>query len=125
MNFFVCSYCDGSGWVPVYSNRSIHRIRKGQEWNHVRTFAACTCEPGERHLAHFEKQGHRPATYDPKRFCLDVSAGWKRNLNLAPADGRKEMKRQHEKHVRDWLASRGTEFVGTFSMDEWGANHGG
>ena len=109
----------------MYSNRNIHKIRLGQEWNHVRTFAACTCAPAERHLEHFEKQGHRPAPYDPKRFCEDVSAGWKWNPNLAPADAREEIKRRHEKHVRDWLAARGTELVGTFSMDEWGANHGG
>jgi len=125
VNFIVCSFCDGRGWVPVYSHRIVERIRAGRDWNHCRTMAVCSCELGERHLEHFEKAGRRPAAYTPERFCRDESLEWAWLANLNPEDARAEIKRRHEKHVRDWLAGRGTELVGTFSLDEWGANHGG
>ena len=114
MTFDGCPHCDGRGWVPVYSNKMIDAVRRGESWNYTRTVAMCSCGAGRAHAEKFTKGPTTLHPYEPHGFCRDVSHTWDSH-EIA----------DHEAHIREWLAGRGTELLGTFSMDEWGMNHGG
>ena len=123
MTFDGCPHCDGRGWVSVYSKKIIDAVRRGEAWKYTRSVAMCSCVDGRAHAEKFTKGPTTLHPYEPGGFCRDVSHTWDWPLN-AP-NPREQRRADHEAHIREWLAGRGTELIGTFSMDEWGVNHGG
>lgn len=116
MDFNTCDLCHGTGAVLVYSQKIVKAIRDAKPWNYTRSTVVCSCQSSSRLGSRTREE--RP-TYSAEQFCIDESAGWDWPGSL------EQRKMDHERCVRDWLMARGTEVVGTFSLDEWGANHGG